>query len=376
MSIPGFFNNYPARAPVNSTGAPPYIIAEIGTSHGGSRDKARRLIAEAAAAGADCVKTQIVLADEILHPLTGTVMLPGGKIDLYKRFKSLEMDAGFYRELRAIAGQNHIDIFASVFGFESLTIALETGFTFFKAASPELNYIQLLERLNETGSPVILSTGISRLADIEQALKCFVKTTPILFHCVTSYPAPEEEYNCKLIENLSAMFGCPVGVSDHSMDPVIIPLLSFRHGAAAIEKHFTLDKTSDGLDDPVALDPSGFSKMTHTLKSFAGTSREAIDSFLTDYADPEVIKKAKGSGVKKIAECEARNYETTNRSIHARESLPAGTIISPDMISILRTEKNLTPGLPPKFLNAVTGKILTRPLEAGEGLCLEHLLSE
>ncbi|HAK45165.1 MAG TPA: spore coat protein, partial [Spirochaeta sp.] len=204
-----------------------FIIAEIGTSHNGDLDRASMLIDAAAAAGAGCVKTQIIFADEIIHPKTGVVELPGGSIRLFDRFLELEQDFEFYRKLKNLTEAAGLEFLASPFGYMSLDWLLKLGCKMIKIASPELNHFPLLELAAGTGKKLLLSTGVSKLSDIEAALNCIASVSEtarqqaVLMHCITSYPAPEEEYNLNVIPALSGRFGIPAGVSDHSLDPVM-----------------------------------------------------------------------------------------------------------------------------------------------------------
>lgn len=184
----------------------PLTIAEIGTSHNGSIQKAMNLIDAAAEAGARAVKFQIVYADEILHPNTGYVDLPTGKIPLYERFKSLELPISFYKELAEYSRSKKLLFSASPFGFRSAEELAALKPDFIKIASPELNYVQLLKYCAGFNIPMILSSGVSILKDIEKAvsfLRSENKDLPLaLLHCITSYPAPEKEYNVSVIKNL------------------------------------------------------------------------------------------------------------------------------------------------------------------------------
>ncbi|MBR5965454.1 MAG: N-acetylneuraminate synthase family protein, partial [Treponema sp.] len=226
------------------------VIAEIGTSHGGSLEKAKQLIDAAKEAEADAVKFQWVIADEILHPKTGFVDLPTGRIPLYERFKQLECPADFYAKTLEYARAQKLKWICSPFGLKSLAALLELKPDAVKIASPELNHFPMLKALQRAreadGSPVpvIVSSGVSKASDIEAALAILGTNGVTLLHCVTSYPAPEEEYNVRLIAALKKQFGVECGLSDHSLDPVLVPCLAAAFGATAIEKHITLSKST------------------------------------------------------------------------------------------------------------------------------------
>ncbi|AEE16938.1 N-acetylneuraminate synthase family protein [Treponema brennaborense] len=402
-----------------------HIVAEVGTAHEGSLDKAAQLIRAAADAGADFIKFQWVYADEILHPDTGYVALPGGNVRLYDRFKALEMPVPFFEKLRDMTRDAGCGFICSPFGLKSLSQLLELQPDAVKIASPELNHFPLLKALSayraerirsgEEPVPVVLSSGVARLGDMENALACFPEFTrtdsartesvpnsgalnlpertekrsecrklpPLtLLHCVTSYPAPETEYNVRLVKNLSAVFGIPVGISDHSLDPILIPALAAACGAVMIEKHITLSRTAAGLDDPVALEPEQFRAMTEFIRKMERTNTgEGIDGekFVRELEKKYgsgIVRQALGTGIKRLAPAETANYGRTNRSIHLLHDMKAGSVLTPDSIAVLRTEKILTPGLPPEFLAEVTGAVLVKDAVKGEGITWRHIVTK
>lgn len=358
------------------------IIAEIGTSHGGNLEKAKRLIDCAVESGADYVKFQWVYADEILHPDTGFVNLPTGKIPLYQRFKELEVKPSFFEECLKYTHEKGALFMCSPFGIRSLEELLSIKPDAVKIASPELNHIPLLKRLAELRMnqdiPLVISSGVSRLSDIEEALSILGRENVTLLHCITSYPAPEEEYNLKLIPNLSRVFGIPCGVSDHSLDPVLVPSIAAALGGTMIEKHITLSKKTDGLDDPVALTGEQFSLMSHCVRQCEAAFRQydkardyILNQLKSEYG--ERVEKIMGDGVKKLAPAEEANYGRTNRSLHFMRSMKTGEVINIEDIGVLRTEKVLSVGLHPRFLDKVIGAKLTRDVENGAGLQWEDI---
>lgn len=358
------------------------IIAEIGTGHNGSLQKAREFVDAAFEAGADAAKFQIVYADEILHPDTGFVSLPGGKIPLFDRFRELEVDPGFYAEIGRYCRSRGLIFLASPFGLKSLAELELLNPACVKIASPELNHFPLLRSAASLKRPLILSSGVSTLADIERALEATTGAAErALLHCVTSYPAPEEDYNLSVLESLSAIFGIPVGVSDHSLDPLLVPLLAVAHGALIIEKHICLSRADPGLDDPVALPPEEFSAMTKAVRESLTKSgdpdslRKGIIESLAEKYGREKIDRIIGNGIKRLAPSEKANYSRTNRSLHFVTKLKAGHPISAEDVRVLRTEKVLTPGLSPEWIDTVVGATLTRDVTAGSGVEWKDLIS-
>lgn len=364
------------------------IIAEIGTSHEGSIDKAKALVDAAYNAGADAIKFQWVYADEILHPDTGFVKLPTGNIPLYERFRQLECPELFYKELLDYVHSKGCKFCCSPFGLRSLDELLEIKPDIVKIASPELNHYKMLEALadyrkgREKDIPVILSSGVSTLSDIEKAIDIIGTDNVSLLHCITSYPAPEEEYNLKVIKNLKNILGIECGVSDHSLDPILVPVLSIAIGGSIIEKHITLSRKTMGLDDPVALEEEQFAMMVHVVHQTEAAIRhygnelgleKAIDQLSEQFGKEKVIAVL-GTGIKKLAPAEKANYGRTNRSLHVMHNMNAGDVLKESDIGILRTEKILTPGMSPEYYDLVIGKSLSRNVSGGQGLNWEDLL--
>lgn len=375
-----------------------HVSAEIGTSHGGSLEKAYQLIDAAAEAGADSVKFQWVYAHEILHPNTGLVQLPGGAIPLYERFQQLEVPASFFQQVQEYARSKGCQFICSPFGLKSLEELVALNPDAIKIASPELNHQPLLQRLaqirqaqraqGQVPVPVIISSGVSILADIEQALEILSDYGEgnlqgvTLLHCITSYPAPEEEYNLQILQHLAGIFGVEVGVSDHSLDPHLVPVLATACGARFIEKHITLSRTTDGLDDPVALEPAQFASMIQRVRQWEAPIKNygcqcgasiILEELEAEYGK-ERVQAVLGTGIKKLAPAERANYGRTNRSIHVMHDMKKGDYITPDSIAILRTEKILEPGLDPKYVSQIIGARLSQDITAGQGLLWHHLL--
>ena len=376
-----------------------HISAEIGTSHGGSLEKAYQLIDAAVEAGVDSVKFQWVYAHEILHPNTGLVQLPGGAIPLYQRFQQLEVPVSFFQQVRDYARSKGCQFICSPFGLKSLEELVALSPDAIKIASPELNHQPLLQRLakirqqqrlqGQVPVPVIISSGVSTLADIEQALEILSDYGEgnlqgiTLLHCITSYPAPEEEYNLQVLQNLAGIFGVEVGVSDHSLDPHLVPVLATACGARFIEKHITLSRQTDGLDDPVALEPAQFASMVKRVRQWEAPIKNygcqcgasiIMEELEAEYGK-ERIQAVLGTGIKKLAPAERANYGRTNRSIHVMHDMKTGDCITPESIAILRTEKVLEPGLEPKYFSQIMGARLCQDIAAGQGLLWHHVLN-
>lgn len=349
------------------------VIAEVGTAHGGDAALGEELAAAAVEAGADCVKFQHVYADEIIHPATGAVPLPGGPVALYERFRSVETGPGFLGRMKEAVEGRGAAFLCTPFGPRSAAELAELGVSAMKVASPELNYAQLLEQVAAYGLPTILSTGVSRLADIEAAVERFAArgydgSNLALLHCVTAYPAPEADYNLRLVPALSALFGIPVGVSDHSAHPLLVPALSALSGSFAVEKHICLSRSGDGLDDPIALPPDDFRSMVRAIRGAEALGAAAGMAAMVAEHGRDAVEAILGDGIKRLAASERANYERTNRSLHARVPIAEGEAFTEANVAVLRTEKVLRPGLPPGLLPVLLGRRAARSIPDGEGV--------
>jgi sialic acid synthase SpsE len=362
----------------------PFIIAELGTAHGSSVARAKELIDAAVSSGADCVKFQIVYADEILHPHTGVVPLPGGDTRLYDVFKKLEVPPAFFAELKSYAESKNADFLASPFGLQSAAELKRLKPQAVKIASPELNYTQLVREVARWHIPVLLSSGVSKLSDIEEAVALFdeagARDNITLLHCVTSYPAPLTDYNLRLIATLRAVFGVKTGVSDHSLEAEPVPCIAAALGAAVIEKHFCLSRDDPGLDDPIALPPDRFAAMVKAVREIAeirceggACGEEKALATLGERYGAGTVATILGDGVKRLSASEAANYGRTNRSIHALADIPPGTLITMENTAPLRTEKVLRPGLPPNLWEKIIGCPARAFIPSGEGVRFEDV---
>jgi sialic acid synthase SpsE len=269
------------------------------------------------------------------------------------------------KELTEAAGALFL---CSPFGVRSARELRSLGVRALKIASPELNHAPLLEEVAGYRLPLFLSSGVSLLGDIERALAITGRDNVILLHCVTSYPAPEEQYNVSVLGSLRSVLGVEVGLSDHSMDPVLVPSLAVVHGACAVEKHFTLSRQAGGLDDPIALEPGQFRRMVLAIHDAeAAGPRRTLRRLRREFGGQRVAA-VQGTGVKDLAPAERANYTRTNRSIHALRTIDLNETITSDAISVLRTEKVLRPGLGPEYLRLVIGARARRRIPSGEGV--------
>lgn len=334
-----------------------FVIAESGSnwkcgSYDDDLKRARELIKIAANAGADAIKFQT------FRPETTYVQNAGlsdylAKSSIYKDvseiFEKFSMPYEMIPELSKYCKDKNIMFMSTPF---SVTDAREIDpfVEIHKVASFEINHVRLLEFLAKTQKPIIISTGASTYTEIDFAvnlLKQNGNTKIALLQCTSKYPAPISSLNLTVLPKLQERYHFPVGLSDHSMDPIIGPLMAVGLGAKIIEKHFTLDKKLPGPDHAFALNPD---ELRLTIESI----RKA--------------ELAKGTGKKEILQEEEELGRFATRSIQAIKNILKGDILQEDVnFAILRPGKR-SKGLPPRFFLKINGKKATKNIAMGEGI--------
>ena len=355
-----------------------FIIAEAGTSHQGNLENAFKIIKAVKKTGADCIKFQYIIANEIVHPRSGLISLPGGKTDLYKKFLQLERNIEFYSQLKTMAESEGLSFLCTPFGIRSARALQDLKVKLYKIASPEVNHLFLLQEIARYKLPVLLSCGVSLLSDIERALTILDNNIVTLLHCITQYPSPEEQYNLNILPHLSCLFGVSVGVSDHTLDVSLIPEIAVALGAVVIEKHFTLKQENGGLDDLIALEPDQFSYLGNQVREVEET-RNRMDTIkainiIEQKHGIDRVKAVLGTGEKLLAKAEETNYKTSNRSLLFIRDAEAGATLSENLVAPLRSEKNLKPGLSPFHWPTVKGHKINKMVKSGEALQWNHLI--
>jgi sialic acid synthase SpsE len=177
----------------------------------------------------------------------------------------------------------------------------------------------------------------------------------------------------RVLQSLAAVFGVFVGLSDHSLDPELVPALAISQGAAVVEKHFCLSRNDPGLDDPIALPPPEFTRMARAVRKAAQMGPEETIALLKRERGAETVEAVLGSGIKTLAPSEKENYTRTNRSIHTLRDIHPGEIIGNEDFAILRTEKLLRPGLAPSYAANIIGRTARQFISAGEGIRFEDI---
>jgi pseudaminic acid synthase len=335
-------------------GAPVYIIAEAGSNHDRNLDQAKRLIDVAAEAGADAVKFQTFAADRIVAETTTRAkyldgLLPPGKT-MSELFRELELPREWHPELFEHATAAGLDFLSTPFDFEAIDLLDDLGVKAFKVASYELWHLPLIREIASRGKPIICSTGMADLADVQDAVDTVAATGNedlILLHCVVNYPPPFSDLNLRAIETLRTAFHVPVGYSDHSSG-ITAPIVATALGAAVIEKHYTLSRDLPGPDHRFAIEPGELTAMVRAI-------RDAHDAL--------------GSGIKRMAPAEEDLYVTARRSLFAAREIAAGAVLTEDDVAILRPGT----GIEVRDLPKVVGRTARRSIGRHEPLAWDML---
>ena len=318
-------------------GHPCFIIAEAGSNHDRDLGQAKRLIDTAVEAGADAVKFQTFTAEKIAANTSHEIMKLGNEYEgvptLYELYKGLELPREWQAELMEYALSKGIIFLTTPFDYDAVEQMEELDVPAYKIASFELVDLPFLNYIGKKGKPVILSTGMASLGEIEEALEAVYAAgnrQTALLHCGISYPMPLRDVNLAVMDTLNTAFQVPVGYSDHSPG-ITVPIAAAARGAMVIEKHFTIDKSLKGPDHKFALNPD-------ELKAMVKGIREA--------------EMCVGSPVKRLAESEKIHHQRGRRSIFAATDIPRGTVITGEMLAILRPGV----GLHPRYLDTVIGR--------------------
>ena len=325
----------------------PYIIAEIGSNHNGDMGLAKKIIDSAVEAGADAVKFQSWTPESLIATEeyeANTVYTDDPK----KHWGSLrEMVEEYYlreeehKELYDYCKGKGVDFCSTPFSGEEADLLHELGVPFFKVASMDINNLRLLKHIASFGKPLILSTGMATLGEIEQAIETLENagnTDIILLHCVSVYPPEMETVNLRNITMLQQTFGYPVGFSDHTIGSAI-PLASVALGACMIEKHFTIDKDLPGWDHKISANPEEMSEITKESKHIAA---------------------AMGGHRRVISDVEKEKMPKMRRSIVTAKELKKGSVITEEDLVFKRPGW----GIPPDQTKFVVGHTLNRDCPA------------
>ena len=314
---------------VNST----YFIAEAGLNHNGDIDIAKKMIDSAHNAGADSIKFQTYKSENFLSSSS----------QYFDFFKNVELSFENFKEIKNYADDTGITFLSTPFDFESANFLKKIGVSAFKIASSDLTNIPLIEHIAKMNSPMIISTGIGTMDEIEQSLEVCrsVGNNKIsILHCVADYPANPEETNLDAIIMMKEKFQVPIGYSDNG-ESTIVDEIAVSLGANIIEKHFTLDKNMQGPD--------------HSFSILPDDMKQLITKF-------RLIEKIKGDGNKIPNKSESNNKIAVRKSITCSKFIQNGDLLSTENLALKRPGN----GIEPKFWNKIIGKKATRDIESDE----------
>jgi pseudaminic acid synthase len=255
-------------------GRPVYIVAEVSANHNQDFEQAAQLVRAAAASGADAVKVQTYTPDTLTIRSESEHFRIGGGTpwdgrSLYELYGEGSMPWDWQPKLKAIAEEEGLEFFSTAYDVTAAEFLEELGVPVHKVASFELVDVALIELLARTGKPLILSTGMGSLSEIEDAVAAARRggcEEPVLLKCTSSYPAPPDGMNLRTIPHLAEAFGVRVGLSDHSIG-FAAPVAAVALGACLVEKHFALSRTDPGLDSSFSMEPDEFRVMVDAIRA-------------------------------------------------------------------------------------------------------------
>ena len=336
-------------------GFKPYIIAEAGLNHNGDIEIAKKLILHAKKSGCDAVKFQSFSAERRVSKKARSVNFvekaDGLQEDIHEMFDRLSINYAETRSLFKFSKKVGIEMFSTPFDVKDVDMLEKFGVNFYKIASVDLVNLSLIDKIGKTKKPLILSTGMSNLSNVIEAIEVFKKTgnkNLILLHCLSSYPANEKEMNLKVIQSLKKYFRIPIGLSDH-YPGLKVSLMALALGANVIERHLTLDKKMEGPDHILSSEPHEMLELTATAKN--------INSIL-------------GDGEKKIQPSEYEIINAQRKCLYVNKDLKKHSIIKQEDISV----KGPAGGLHVRYSNLVLNKKIVKKIEKDHPLTWSHFL--
>ncbi len=334
-----------------------FIIAEAGVNHNGDKTIAYKLIDAAKDAGANAVKFQTFKAEKIISRHTNMATYQrenvGREESQLSMVKSLELSYDDFNELKAYCDEKGIIFLSSPFDEDSIDF-LENLVPYYKIPSGEIVNKPYLQRVASKHKPMIMSTGMATLSDVEKALGDIYSVDKdaeiYLLHCTTNYPTPYEEVNLKAMITLKEAFKLPVGYSDHT-NGIEIPVAAVALGACIIEKHFTLDRNMQGPDHKASLEPDDFKSMVRAIRN---------------------VEDALGNGIKRPTKSEDEIKNVVRKKLVAVRDMKKGQIIELADVTL----KRVNVGLSADFLDIIIGKRLIKGIREDEGFTWSHFMEE
>ncbi|QZY54312.1 N-acetylneuraminate synthase [Crassaminicella profunda] len=326
-----------------------FIIAEAGVNHNGNINIAKMLIDAAVEAGVDAIKFQTFKADGLVTkkaPKAEYQKETTGSGNQYEMLKKLELSMEEHLTLKEYCHKKGILFISTPFDFESVDLLEKLNMPLYKISSGDLTNIPLLKYIAKKNKPIILSTGMANLGEVEDAVECIrnISNSELtLLHCTSNYPTNYKDVNLNAMITLKNAFKLEVGYSDHTLG-IEIPIAAVAMGAKVIEKHFTLDRYMEGPDHESSLEPEELKEMVKSIRN---------------------IENAFGDGMKKCNKNEEKSKLVSRKSIVAKRAIQIGEIIRKDMLDFKRPAN----GIEPKWVDDIIGKKAICPIE--KDVCIE-----
>jgi len=309
------------------------IIAEAGVNHNGNIELAKKLIDVAVESGVDFVKFQtfkaVNLASKNAEKASYQKENTNDKVESQlEMLKKLELSKEMHYDLIDYCKSKRIKFLSTAFDLESIDFLNELNIELFKIPSGELTNLPYLRKIGGLGKPIIISTGMANMLEIEAAIKVLISSGAVIsnitvLHCNTEYPTPMQDVNLRAMNSIKEHFNINVGYSDHTLG-VEIPIAAVALGASVIEKHFTLDKTMDGPDHKASLEPNELKEMVAGIRN---------------------IEIALGNGVKEASASEIKNKDIARKSIVANKKIKIGDVFTVSNITVKRPGNGISPML-------------------------------
>jgi N-acetylneuraminate synthase len=334
-------------------GEPCYVIAEAGSNHNGVLEQALALIDVASEAGADAVKFQGFRARTLYPETAGRSEYLKDERPIYDIIRAMEMPTDWVPRLAEHCRARQVDFLCTPFD-ESWVDLLDEHVPAFKVASYELSHVPLLRRVLACGKPTFVSTGASALPEVLQVVELAREVGNeqlVLLQCTASYPTPPEDVNARALVAIRDATGCLVGLSDHSRDPVIAPVVAVALGAVAIEKHFTLSNRLPGPDQKFAVEPDELARLVRAVRQ---------------------AQAVLGSGTKEVLAVESELRGFARRSVFSARAIRAGEALTAENLAVLRNGAN-APGLPPGDYPRLLGRRAARDIPEGVPITVEMI---
>lgn len=304
------------------------IIAEAGVNHNGNFELAKQLVDKAVEGGADIVKFQTCKAENVISRYADKAeyqkVTTGEADSQLEMVRKLMLTYEEYGKLKEYCDEKGIEFLSTAFDLPSVDYLHSIGMRRWKIPSGEITNLPLLIKIAKLGEPIIMSTGMSELSEVADAIKVLKENGAgeiTILHCTTEYPAPYEDVNLKAIDTMKETFGLPVGYSDHTKG-LEIPVAAVARGACVIEKHFTLDRNMEGPDHKASIEPDELKQMVDMIRH---------------------VEVAIGDGIKKVSPSELKNQDIARKSIIAKTAIKAGDVFTEENITTKRPGSGINP---------------------------------